>query len=97
MKEIVKSILEKYLTFLPLFIFVYSYRMWSDWQTAFIAGGIISVFYILFILYKKVKSDMYMIGVNCFLIGGAAMYVFNIGFLQIVSQVLGHAFGHGRY
>ncbi len=69
-------------TFLPLVAFVWAYRFWGDWQIAFSVGGVLSLVYIAQLLYSKQAAEAFIVAIHCFLIGGAAMFLFNICWLQ---------------
>jgi len=91
MKRLVKAIVGRYLTFLPLIVFMLSYDMFFGWETSFIIAGIVSCLYLLFVFYKHIKHDLFMLGVNCFLIGGAIMSIFKIGWLSSMYRYFGYS------
>lgn len=74
--------LSSVLQFLPLSFFMITYRVMGDWQPAFIAGGITALLQIAIFLYQKIELDRFILAINCFLVGGATMYVFDIAWLQ---------------
>jgi hypothetical protein len=90
MKRIAKIIIGRYITFLPLIIFMISYRIWSSWKTAFTVGGTVSCLYLLFVFYEHIRHDLIMTGVNCFLIGGAAMSIFKLRWLGNMYRYFGY-------
>lgn len=89
MKRVAKIIIGRYITFLPLIIFMATYKYSSSWETAFTVGGVAAGLYLLFVFCKHIKHDLLITGVNCFLIGGAAMAVFNIGWLDKIYSYFG--------
>jgi len=90
MKQIAQVIIKRYITFLPLIVFMASYNIWSSWKTAFIVGGAVSCFYLSVVFYKRITQDSFMTGINCFLLGGASMYLFNIGWLGWIYEYFGY-------
>ena len=89
MKRVAKLIIGRYLTFLPLIIFLLTYKFSSSWSTSFTIGGVVSCAYLLLVFYEHIRHDLIMTGVNCFLIGGAVMSIFKIRWLGKVYGYFG--------
>ena len=91
MKNFIKKTIGSYVTFLPLIVFMAMYKIYSNWHTAFIFGGAVSCLYLLFVFYEHIKNDLFMMGVNCFLIGGATMCVFKLYWLGSIYKYFGYS------
>jgi hypothetical protein len=75
--------------FLPLFLFMYTLGFFMSWEAAFEFAGIAAVVIITFLFFAKIRMDNLMVGVCLFMIIGAAMFFFNIEFLdQIYSHYM---------
>ena len=72
------------LTFLPLVAFVWSIRFLGSWERAFEIGGLLSFIYIVVSLKTKQTEQSFMLAIHCFLLGGACMFLLEIGWLQYI-------------
>ncbi len=64
--------------FLPLFLFMYSFVYFMSWEAAFEISGIAAAVIVIALFFAKVKLDNFILGTSLFLVGGAAMFLFNI-------------------
>ena len=77
-----KDIVGKYVILLPIIVFMWTYKVYNTWKVAFLVGGAVAIAYLLFAFLRKIKIDPFMVGINCFLIGGASMFITNLGILK---------------
>lgn len=68
--------------FLPLFLFLYTFGFFMTWEAAFEVSGIAAAVILIALFFARVKLDNFMLGVCFFMIVGAAMFLFNIDFLE---------------
>lgn len=80
--------LQKYivLQYLPLTLFVWLIRFRYDWPAVFISAGFCAFVFLLILLKQKNVIDRFVLALYCFLMGGAAMFIFNIDWLQFLYQ-----------
>lgn len=80
--------LQKYiiLQYLPLTLFVWLIRFQYDWPMIFIVAGTSALLF-LFVLWKQKNIiDRFVLAIYLFLIGGAVMFIGNVGWLQAVYE-----------
>lgn len=82
MKAFTFSRLQKLYNFIPLTIFLYSYRYSVSWDKAFTIGGFIALLHILTFLFKSEVLNRFILAVDFFLIGGLLMVKGNISILE---------------
>ena len=77
----------------PLITFLITYKVTKSWDPAFKIAGTIAFFWVLFelILLKEKFSRAFLLAINLFLIGGAAMLFLNIEWLQHFYAYFMHA------
>lgn len=80
--------LQKYtiLQYLPLTLFVWLVRFKYDWPAVFISAGVCAFIFLLILLRQKNVIDRFVLAIYCFLMGGAAMFIFNVTWLQFLYQ-----------
>ena len=88
MKRWIQKILP-FVQFIPMALFLYKYKTTNDWVAAFEWGGAVAMVLLAATYFAVKKFDKILLSVNCFLIGGAAMIVFNIVWLQNLYLYLG--------
>lgn len=71
-----------FVQFIPMAVFLYVYKSSGDWVPAFQIGGAIAIVMLGASLFTGRVIDRVLLTINCFLLGGAAMFVFNIVWLQ---------------
>lgn len=89
-KDFFESVVGHYVAFLPILIFFTIYKFTHSWKIPFIVGGVLSFFYLAFFLIKGIRQDWIVAGINCFLIGGALMYLLNLRWLGYMYSNLGY-------
>jgi len=85
MKSTVRKLLP-FVQFIPMIVFLYSYQAYGDWVPAFKSGGIAAFIMLIASLFAERIIDRALLSINCFLLGGAAMFLFDIGWLQNLYQ-----------
>lgn len=86
-KKKVLSLMCSAIQFFPLLAFVWGEHLKLGWDYLFIFSGCLAAVLVTLSLFKVIqKSDKFVLAFNCFLIGGAAMFLFNIKFLGYVYK-----------
>lgn len=88
MNDLTKTIIGRFGTFLPLIIFLVAAKYASSWTIALAIGGAASCMYLLFVFCGRIRHDLIMTGIHCLLISAAAIFIFEIHWLDGIINYL---------
>jgi len=77
--------------FIPLTVFVFTFRLTSDWAIAFQMGGLVALVQVVFLAFTRQKPDLILSGVNSFLVVGALAFAAKIEPILMVYSRLQEA------